>query len=125
MDALIVSRAVERTVFMLCAPLLLYLGYRLLVLALDHNGRARAELRDKYKLEALAFLPGAACVLLALASGSAIFLQHLELSKAEQDLLIKLDEIHPLPQSAAPALPPGAPGLVAPERKDGPAPKPS
>ncbi len=126
MDALIVSRAIERTVFLLCAPLLLYLGYRLLARALDHNGQARAELRDRYKIQAASFLPGAACALLALIIGFAIFSHPLELSKAEQELLIKLDQIdHPVPRSAAPAPPPAGPGAVGPGGKVGSAPKPS
>lgn len=126
MDALIVSRTIERTVFMLCAPLLLYLGYRLLARAFDYNDQARAELRDKYKFQAASFLPGAACVLLAVAIGFAIFLAPLELSKAEQDHLIKLDQIgHPVPQRAAPPPPPAGPGGVGPGGDVGSAPKPS
>ena len=58
---------------MLCAPLLLYLGYRLLVCALDHNGQARAELRDKFKFQATDFLPGVACLALAVIIGFAVF----------------------------------------------------
>ncbi len=98
MYALIVSNAVERAVFMLCVPLLFYLGYRLLARALDQNGQARAELRDKYKFQIAGLLPGAICALLAVAIGIAIFSHPLGLSKSEQDLLIKLDQIRrPVP----------------------------
>lgn len=123
MDALIISRAIERIVFMLCAPLLLYLGYRLMARALDHNDQARAELRDKYKLQAASLLPGGVCVLLAVSIGFAIFRHPLELPKAEQDLRIKLDQIgHPVPPNAAPHAGPEGVGVGG---EVGPAPKPS
>lgn len=105
MTALIISRTIEQTVFMLCSPLLLYLGYRLVARALDQNGQARIEMREKYRFQAASCLPGSACMLLAVVIAFAGFSHPFELSKIEQDLLIKLDQIdHTVspPQSAAP-----------------------
>ncbi len=102
-EAIIVSRTIERTLFMLCAPLLLYLGYRLFARALDENRDVRAELRDKYTFQATSFLPGSACILLALAISFTVFSQPSRLSKAEEDLLIKLAQIaHPIQSKATP-----------------------
>lgn len=114
-EALIISRAVERTLFMLCAPLLLYLGFRLFVRALDANSQARAEMRNKYEFQAASFLPGSACILLAIAIGFTVFSQASRLSKAEEDLLIKLGQIaHPIPQNQTPVAPPAGPaGTIA------------
>ena len=114
-EALIVSRAIERTVFVLCVPLLLYLGFRLFARALDDNGQARSELRDKYKFEVASFLPGSACIVLAMVIGFTVFSQASRLSKAEEDLLIKLGQpAHPIPQIAAPVAAPGGPaGTIA------------
>ena len=109
-EALIIARAIEQTVFMFCAPLLLYLGCRLLARALDDNGQARAEMRDKYKFQAASFLPGTACILLATVIGFTAFSQASRLTKAEEDFLIKLGQIgHPVPQNAAPVTPPAGP----------------
>lgn len=123
MGALIVSRAIERAVFVLCAPLLLYLGYRLLARALDLNGQARAELREKYKFQVTSFLPGITFVLLAVTMGFAIFWYPLELSKAEQELLLRLDEngLTVSQNAASQARPEG----VGPGAEVGHAPKPS
>lgn len=110
-EALIVSRAIERTAFMLCAPLLLYLGYRLFDRALVDNGQARADLRDKYKFQKASFLPGSACILLAMVIGFTLFFQAARLSKAEEDLVVMLDRTtNPIPRNAAPVVPPGGSG---------------
>ena len=125
-EALIVSRAIERTVLMLCAPLLLYLGFRLFVRALDANGQARAELREKYEFEVASLLPGSACILLAMVIGFTVFLQASRLSKAEEDLLIKLGQIaHPIPQNVAPVASPAGPAGTMAGGNTKPALKPS
>jgi hypothetical protein len=107
LEALIVSRAIERTVIALCAPLLLYLGFRLFAQALEDNHQAHDQLCNEYKFQPVSLLPGSAFLLLATLIGFIVFSQALPLSKTEDDLLLKLDQIaHPVARNA-----PSAPNL--------------
>jgi hypothetical protein len=104
-------------VFMLCAPLLLYAGYRLCAKAWDDNMEARTELRDKFKFQAASFLPGAICLISALVIGFVVFDNPMQLSKAEAEVLSKPQQGQP-PGRERPAAPSPSP-VPSPGKKTG------
>jgi hypothetical protein len=87
MSPLIYGRVIERLLLVTCAPLLLYIGYRLFILGISGQIRVDADLKDKFRLKLVNLTPGSFCFVLAITIASVSYFRPLSITQQDQEAL--------------------------------------
>jgi hypothetical protein len=100
MPTLEIARAMERLIIVACAPLLLYVGYRLLVLGITGQIQLSANIKNEVGAKFTNLSPGGLCFVLAVAIGIASFSHPLTWTKEGKTEHISASEVPAHPAAA-------------------------
>jgi hypothetical protein len=87
MSALIYGRVIERLLLVACAPLLLFIGYRLFILGVNDQIQVGANLKDSFRVKLANLSPGSFCFVLAIVIGAVAFSRPLKITDQERETL--------------------------------------
>jgi hypothetical protein len=87
MSALIYGRVIERLLLVACAPLLLFIGYRLFILGVNDRIQVGAHLKDSFRVKLANLSPGSFCFVLAIVIGAVAFSRPLKITDQERETL--------------------------------------
>lgn len=87
METLEIARAVERLIIDACAPLLLYIGYRLFLVGATGQIQLSADVKNRLRAKLTNLSPGALCFVLAVAIGVTSFKRPLHFSSSDSQTI--------------------------------------